>query len=214
MQIDKEIIQTLRLIQQHGFRSAVIAGGAIRDTYFNQLPRDVDIFVYDPGLSGEEIMYPYTGTVDSNFLTQCFRLDRTSNPRRASSDRVTRASNSICSYGSLHGVTSVWDVMKDCVPYQFITLSAPPIDWVNQSFDFGLCKAYYDGEKIRFTSDFMFDMQHKQLTIVGKTLTLGQMVHAIDVHAPRIQTRYPAYTVVPAPWNEKLYTEAKKRVSK
>ena len=101
--------------------------------------------------------------------------------------------------GSHAQVASVWKVIEDGEAYQLIFTKNEPIVHINAHFDIGFCKAYCDGTKIRYTDDFLHDVKHKNLTIVGDGMTKEQVEYTIYHHAEKITWKYPGFRVVVPP---------------
>jgi len=198
-----EIVRVLCLLQRAGFSSALIAGGAVRDLYFDLMPRDIDIFIWDPAVSTEsgtiDVRHPMNG---NRALWDILQLHGGDNQYDVVMDSVEWAFNN--EYSSPQQVAGVWNVMKNFIPYQIILTLQPPIEFVNNRFDIGLCKAYCDGVKFRYTPDFMRDVQHKQFTIVGRDMTQSEFDYTQYVHIPRIASKFPGYRVKVAPWNQHM----------
>lgn len=203
-----DIVRVLKALHRYGFKSALIAGGAVRDLYFEILPTDIDIYVWDPAHSKEVI--PGLKSTDWNdFWTKVFNLNVKGSPGRSPyiRDRIEfHRDNS--AYASGTAITGVWDMMKNMIPFQIIMTKVKPEVYVNEYFDIGLCKAYCDGTKFRYTPCFMRDMRHKTLTIVGQHMTLGQMKHTVHNHLPRMTHKFPGYQLRVEPWNFRMYSEA------
>lgn len=203
-------VKILRRFHQAGFHSAIIAGGAVRDDYTGQELNDIDFFVWDPRFSGE---FQKDDDIDFyDFLDlQESKLQRVLCTH--SIDRVFEHAN----YGPQRNgagakLTTIWNAEPDYdewITYQVIYTLVKPIDHVNKYFDLGLCKAYCDGTKVRYTKDFMHDLSNRKFTIVGQDMTQPQFDYAIDYHVDKLLWRYP-YTVEVAPHNQKLYDEYKK----
>lgn len=210
-----EIIQTLQTLQNAGFKNAIIAGGAIRDLRFDIIARDVDIFIQDPRFStdppgsidppgnAELIQYldRHTGTTAIGDL-----LGVTSNGRlqRLGDDRVECASKD--NYDNTN-ITTIYNVMKGYIPYQLIFVKINPVKFVEDEFDFGLCKCYCDGKKLRYLPDFVKDAKNKTLTLVAKNMNMDAMYYALDEHLVRLQSKFPGYKLQIAPWNEEKYSK-------
>lgn len=205
-----EVVRVLHQIQAAGFTSAIIAGGAIRDLYFDIMPTDIDIFVWDPAYSSEntshDARHPDRGP---SFWKSVMKLNNFSSDYYAA-DRVTR--NYHTTSGGYDQMLSqkfdvVWNVMKNYVPYQIILTHEKPTIHVKKHFDIGLCKAYCDGRKLRYTADFMYDMKNKQATVVAQEMTQSEFDHTMNHHIPKLSAKFPGYTLAIAPHNVPLYVD-------
>lgn len=204
-----EVVRTLRLIQEAGFQSAVIAGGAVRDIYFDLMFKDIDVFVWDPRKSNESvpnIAHPKNGSEE---LQNILRLNPTKS--RGYSDELHWVKQNYTGDHTGGRVSNIWNVVKNFIPYQIILTLKPPVDFVNNHFDLGICKAYCDGTKFRYTPDFMRDAQNKCFTVVAKDMTEPEFIYTMHHHIPAIQHKYPGFSTRIAPWNQQLVDKIKNR---
>lgn len=194
-----DLIKPLAYLQKAGFESAIIAGGCFRDIYHGWYPRDIDIFVWDPTFSNETTPLKEfsnkrkenpgnvwrTGTDIDTVWIDLFRLE--------DFDRIEQKFGE---YDEQNGkITAVWDIWKSAINFQVIMTKVPPIEHMERNFNIGLCKVYCDGVKVRFTGDFMRDATNKTLTIVGENLSQQEYDHTVDIHIPRLRTKYPHHTI-------------------
>lgn len=197
-----EPIAFLRHLQQH-FPDAVIAGGAIRDTYFDILPRDYDIYIQDPGFkSGRREPKRYTCKHLAK-ICDLHLYDNRPHGYYPTDDAITTAFRNDYQYGGCNFVTQIYDVVKNLVPYQLIFVEYPPIEYLNKYFDFGICKAYCDGHRLRYTKDFMYDAKNKKLTLVGEVTSQFQYDWLMEHHLPKLKSKFPSHTVQHAEHNKK-----------
>lgn len=205
-----EVVRTLHYIQRSGFRSAVIAGGAVRDIYFEKMPADIDIFLWDPSYSNENTVAEAPESID--FLAQMFNIKPVGpyNPRSVADDHIERVFGEYPE-GGVTRVTAVWNVMKNFLPLQIIFVSERPDVYVDQYFDFGICKAYCDGIKLRYTRDFMHDAHHKKLSYVAKEPRDFETKFSLENHLPKLQSKFPDHKFFIAPWNKELVEKVTKK---
>ena len=183
------MIQTLTRIQNAGWKS-IIAGGAIRDLYHNIPRSDVDIYVkWDKtrAIRGKQ----YFG--EQSWADYWYKTLGCKDHNRRLFDRDT-----VEFEGGFYGLNStkicgVWDILKSNERFQLILLDHDPIDYVENCFDFGICKAWCDGYKIRFTRDFMHDSRYRLITLVNHNLSQREYAYAINHHLPKLQEKYPGY---------------------
>jgi len=191
-----EVTNTLTLLHKAGFRSAIVAGGAVRDAYFGIKPRDIDIYVWHPDFS---LRNERTETLTELSLSKILQLD-------FSKDTITDVSTD-----SYYGeeIVEIFDVVKNGILYQIISVERRPKDFVDMYFDIGLCKATYDGERVNYFPEFLADASNKHLTVVSDQLDQQQFDYTMNVHMPKMQQKFPTYKVQIAPWN-KTFAEAAK----
>ena len=184
----------LHLLHDAGYESAMIAGGAIRDMYHEVPMSDVDIFVQyqvteaDPrrpfGATEWESHWANLFVEDTDMADVSWSYSRYEKPADTLSEEQHKDDD---------GIVAVWNVNTDEGHYQVIFTNMDPIEYVNRKFDFGICKAYFDGKKLHYSRDFMRDSRNRTITLVGEGLTHHQIRYACEQHLPRIQKKYPGY---------------------
>jgi len=186
-----EYIHILKRIQKY-IPTAIVAGGVIRDLYHNKPVNDIDIFV--PSDSSE-----YAEKVSvfmESFWKKIFDITDES---VYTPDRISILGEGSEEYEQKNQVEMVWGVCKNRIDYNIIVLDMDPTEYVNRFFDVGLCKAYCDGTKIRLTSDFLYDSQHKLLTVVSESMPHPEFDYMMDNHIVKLQEKYPNHKLVILP---------------
>lgn len=183
-------IHFLKQVRKYLFRDAIIAGGAIRDRYFNIEPRDYDIFIgipYHNTLQRDYAVKYLADTLVSCGITQLSSI---------TNQRTLFKHNQTNSYYHCNNVYEIVEMDVDHLKYQFIFVDhSSPIDYVNTEFDVGLCKAYCDGSKLHYTKDFLQDATNKKITIVGGITNEAQLNRTMTHHIPKLQQKFPTFTV-------------------
>jgi len=187
--MEQQVLHVLVLLHKAGYESAIIAGGAIRDAHGHKPIKDIDIFIHTPSISRDSAMYVTIGS-----LSRILEL-------KPSDAIIQNPAPDNYADDPEHIIAELFDVGKNDIDFQLIFLTIPPIEYVNDWFDIGLCKAYYDGTRVHYTSDYVTDATNKTLTIVGKHLNTGP---AIDERIKRLQLKYPEYVVKFAPHNDHI----------
>jgi len=208
-----EIVRTFNLIQAK-FPTAVIAGGAVRDLIFTKEIKDIDIFVQDPKFSSHPVFAPTEHakdvTTDNTFWWHLMKMSNTSNPRSSyytdSGDRINRIydGNRASALADGRHITAVFSGHKNTIKYDIILTRELPEVHVNKYFDIGLCKAYFNGKRFRYTADFMRDQQNKTFTVLGQDMNKDDFKRTVEIHIPRIQYKYPGFKTVIAPHNKQF----------
>jgi len=207
-----EIVRTLRLFHAEGFESAIIAGGAVRDLYFQLMPRDIDIFLWDPRYSSESVgqgHYAVDKARGKDVIWRIMNLRQAHNQPTIADDQISHTFRH--GYGGNPSITNIYNVLKNFIPFQLIFLKENPLAHLNNHFDFGICKCYCDGYKFRFTRDFMHDVKHQKITLVAKDMTDDEYRYATTYHLPKIQAKFPGFRYEVAPWNNQLVAKHKKK---
>ena len=175
-----EAIQVLTLLHQAGFESAVIAGGYIRDLYYEKDYKHIDIFVWDPDHSTERVptqnntkinrLLNWIGVLN---LTDYDTIEEVFGTYQATAGKITR----------------VFDIKKHHLPFQIILTRKPPVEFIKHHFNFGLCKCYCDGTKITYLPDFITDATNKTLTVVAEDMTEEEFDYCLLYTSPSPRDR-------------------------
>lgn len=197
-----EAVRTLRRVQVRGFRSAVIAGGAIGDLFFGKRPRDYDIFVMTPYLSKE------FNTNNEPTSVPEFWFDVVGCNRGPESNDYVHQFNrkedydEDSPYFASNRVSEVYKIQKNSVEYNIVLVDTDPREYVENYFDFGICRALCDGFKNIYTSDFMKDATNKTITICEAAFTKETFDYSVKRHLPRVRAKFPYFDVKVHPSNE------------
>ena len=175
--IDPTVKWALFQLHKHVSSSAIIAGGYLRDLWHSVEPKDIDIFVSDVA---EDII--------QDRLEACLRRHWPSseclNP--ATSETIARL------YAEF-GIRQQWIFRssKGLPPINLIignNCDAPV--QICKRFDFGICRIYYDGRSIEYSSYFTMDSDQKTFTFL--TGDRGRSL----IRWYRIKRRYPGWRLV------------------
>lgn len=199
--------RTLVAIQQHGFEDAIIAGGAVRDRYFDIPFRDIDIYVQakyrytvkDPkynAIPSEQAYHvsPISDKQKHNVLKELVG-DSFVSPVRDMNQKFGSY------YEDSNGVVAVWQFIKQGIVYQLIFTNVPPRDFVKDCFDFNICKCYYDGKDFHYLPEFLADVKNHTLTLSVTTLTDNMMCRVLKDHFQRISRKFPNFQLATVPEN-------------
>jgi hypothetical protein len=191
----------------NAFPQPLLAGGALRDDYMghSEYINDYDIFIRDisesleAGQDFEETVGKMIQQVFPQHEGYEILFDNEYQTLQEQQD-----SKADVKPGSHEQIASVWEIEEDGDTYQLVFTKNDPIIHVEKYFDLGFCKAWCDGKKIRYTDDFLYDVKHKTLTIVGDDMTAEQVEHTINYHADKIQWKYDGFRVVVPPRYQKF----------
>jgi len=211
LQLLSDDLWMLKRLQSVGYKSAIIAGGAVRDAYFDEAPRDIDIFVWQ-SYSSDELIHPDFKNLNEENIAKLFEMD-TKAPTHAIGDPFDLSNlfleatdldeDQVEQMGMIYeesrhehirAVYNVWKASFE-TEYQLILLNKPPVEYVTRYFDIGLCMAYCDGVRMRFTNEFLRDANNKTLTICGE-LSEREYHMTLQKHVEKLKHRFPGFTVV------------------
>ena len=202
LKLNSALTEPLFDLQRRGC-TAIIAGGAVRDSICGRPITDVDVYIwhfnYDhPDGDGRQSSWRGTipGEDHSGFLHQTFVksdiydceyidsvLHRTG--RRGYERGYTLSPHVLCvDRAHIGGVR-----------YEFIFTKVPPLTYVQTHFDIDLCRAWSDGHKMSVGTPFMRDWHNSTITVSGK-INRAEYQYAMANHVPRVQAKYPNYSVV------------------
>lgn len=160
MQIDERWLAALAKLQTK-FPEAVIAGGALRDTYNGKFVKDIDVFVKARGIQTKALIEEALGreveTLNPDMMTEyeehfgelfaVFDCGPTFRPPPSDDDEF----NIFGEYGP---------------PLQIIALNMDvTLQSVVSRFDFGICKIAHNGAELFIHPDFTHDVEAKTFTL-------------------------------------------------
>jgi len=207
----KKFLSTVQTL----FPDAVIAGGALRDLIVEKQVKDVDIFVSDMDMNVNIIengqLQKLAETLGIVYLNEDEESDRDfvrvdndfKQVKTDIFDRNVKAAIKSSEYMDGDDQRSIYEsfinyivtVKYNSVLYQLIFIEAPTKQYVYNDFDFGICKIFFDGNKLTVTEEFWYDLENKQITFAGKFST-GQAIHTLFVHRENMVKKFPGWKVV------------------
>lgn len=202
----KKFLATIQSIHP----TAIIAGGALRDTIIGNSIKDVDIFIKCPTLDcgddafvTEEQLIALFGITEGSDdwvkIAHDFREDKHDGASDSDSDKDNGYAGE--SIGGNHNpvlesfITMIAEVRYNSVKYELIFVEDDPTEFVFRDFDIGLCKIFFDGDQLFITDEFKYDLDNKQLTFSGR-FTKGQILHTITKHIPNLKNKFVDWNVV------------------
>lgn len=189
-----DAIRTLTRIQNAGYKSAVLAGGAIRDMYNNIPVNDYDLFLWDPYSSTE--INSSKLDIDEEYISKLCGVPKP-RPYEFASTGVTKYKPSAAGDYTINAhIATVWNVMMPEMDYQIIFVRHKPELYVQKYFDFGICKAYCDGNRIHLSEDFMTDISNQTITVCGEDMSKKMFTYSVTHHLPRIKRKYAGFKVI------------------
>ncbi len=215
--IPDEWLRVLQALQNQGAHEAVIAGGALRDTFNGAEVRDVDMFLQSRGDTDK----------NKKFLKEVFRDTKLQVAKQGSmagygappeafpdprTDKLYQTS-----YDSIYGPwmegksVESWTIIAgpQKTEYNIVFVDGPVTeDWKNAffrprlvpdppadfaekligCFDFGVCQIASDGEKIITTAAYDRDVADRQMTAVKPNPDTPE-------HQARLLLKYPAWAL-------------------
>ncbi len=184
-----EPVHNLRKIREI-LPDAIIAGGYYRDLYHNIPYSDVDIFIntnnYNLSPGGHKIPWTERDFYDSDFWEYLLCLNDDDYIDNVTSEEEYDEDN----------IVSVFELCIKSIKYNIILLdNYDPIEYVNEQFDFDICKVYGDGTKVSLSKEFMRDSKHKTITFTEKDVTFEFFCHSMGGHLKKLKQKFKGFTV-------------------
>ena len=213
--INDPAISVLRTIQKT-YPTAIIAGGAPRDLFLEQSIKDFDVFV--PAGSAAQSLTFWRDLFNLEYMEQDDWTDiqvlafvgHRNIIMKAKQTSVPRASG----YTHKRHLNQVFDLIIHDVIFQIIVVHIDPKQYVEDWFDFGLCKTWCDGKRFHFSGPFMEDVRNRTLTVVQKEMSPKEMEFCLTVRKPRLLSKFPGYRFQVAPHLADLYSKTYNRLNK
>ena len=159
-----EIFDKVRIL----YPDAVIAGGCMRDFLLKKKIKDIDI--YTRCFSNE---FCYTRLADLGFVL---------------------LSQEGCNKSYSNRDTMVKKYKYKDIPVDIIHISShaymTTAEYIVEGFDYGICKVFFDGEKVHKLPEFIEDEKNKTITLLSDSK--AEQTRVIE-HYKRIKAKYPDY---------------------
>lgn len=150
---------------------AIIAGGAIRDWYLLQPPKDLDIFInFTSVLDLPKRLVKSSSMVDFTTITQ----KEMDNDASGLDD---------------HEIITSEIYMGASLPVNIIRCNVTPIERY-KNFDFGFCRIAYNGKEVLDTPDFHDDINNKKITLLKHHNTKKSFQGSMERYL-RFRQKYP-----------------------
>ena len=98
----------------------------------------------------------------------------------------------------VYGPSPEQKVSSKDVEVQIIACQVPPLLFIEQTFDYGLCQvATLPSGDVYASDQYMMDEENKTLTLmVRESITPYQLGYALKDHLPRLQKKFPTHKLV------------------
>lgn len=164
-QIADDILDKLYLIDPH----SILAGGAVRDWYFDKGASDLDIFFYAPQAKITNIM-------DELLKKAGFNIEG------------YRQGGSIPEwYKKNPHLRAIYELTVNGLKVQLIRMSKPTFSCVVPNFPLSLCDAWYKNGQYHYGRHFMRSVKHK---CIYKTSEIYANEHQ---YIKKIRDKFPEY---------------------
>lgn len=198
-----DAVRVVQRLRKNGYHSAILAGGAVRDSFLGREVSDYDIYVWDPRAEGNpEPTAKNVKSITDSHIAGIFDLKTQASFMGL--DRCNRLAQNDHKYCFAKHLSEVWSVHKGGDEYQICFVTRNPVEYINTNFDIGICKAYCDGKRIHYTTDFLNDVRNQTLTLCSREFTQEHFDYVLDDHLDRMKRKFPNHKVVVANHNWKF----------
>jgi hypothetical protein len=158
-------------------RSAIIAGGALRDIILGKPIKDIDVFIEGGGPFEhfdelhEFLFHEFVlGVRKSDGLAWNLKQEVLSTRRGYANNTIPKAIPGMTSEPAATDYANFWVVEYPVgwygYPVQFVWLTdSDPRKEVFEKFDFALCRVWLDSRRLRWSPEFAADRESKRLTL-------------------------------------------------
>lgn len=181
--IHEEVKRVISNLHLRGYDTAVVAGGYLRDLYFGIPFSDIDVFIHDKHEN-----------MDEDDIINLFELKDVLDENGDIVERLGDSDPNGSCFGRHNHLISVFNIWKNQLPFQAVLLNKPPQEYINNYFDTGINMCFYDGKRIRYTPEFMHDVDNKIITVRGIQEPY-ELHKCVTLHVPRLLKKFPKFDV-------------------
>lgn len=185
------------------FPSAVVAGGAPRNWYGNMVAKDIDIFLFpEEKASLDQVIFDLHLNPDN--------LEMVKGTQEDSPEEDNDISNFLKDFSfssrlkpkkeySPFDLIEVWEIEIRGERVQWIFVNKDRFDkiekFIEGTFDFEICKVYFDGNDIITTDGFKEDYKNKTFTTsINSLLTTGR-INTLPKRTRKLQNLFPDFRI-------------------
>lgn len=197
---------------KNSLEQCLVAGGAPRDWHRGVLANDIDFYVWNPfdatGFMAE------TGV---NLTVKESAAEKEAKEKGSSfKGFLEKKKTSVHNYISLGDIIIVYEGIYQNQKFQIICMNPTKIlkpeqmdlfstkdimyydgiqSYLMRSFDFDICKMFYDGRKIITTKEALYDFENKTLTAYTKDIKKFDRLETMPARLEKLQKYFPGHTV-------------------
>lgn len=183
----KQIAKTALDKIKHLDNRAIIAGGAARDWYFNQLANDIDIFYYhEEGAWNKENVRKQLSII--GYLLDVQDISVIGFNSAAGNLKDAQPKDDYSNYILNPDIVNVFECLIEDVKFQFIQLKKPNVNV--SKFAYNMCQAWSDGINIWTTHNFDLGVQKELL------IETGELYAHTEKFKQKMINKFPNYTYI------------------
>ena len=182
-QTAKKVLSKIKALDSR----AIIAGGAARDWYFNNLANDIDIFYFH-----EEGKYCLDNIRRETAILKAFlgvsSIDVVGFNSRERKESDQYPEDDFNNYLKNPNIVNVFECVIEGVKFQFIQLKKQNVNV--STFAYNMCQAWSDGERIKTTK--LFDLGVKKELLIET----GELYSNTEKFKQKMIDKFPSYDYV------------------
>ena len=182
-QTAKKVLSNIKALDSR----AIIAGGAARDWYFNNIANDIDIFYFH-----EEGKYCLDNirreTAILKALLGVSKIDVVGFNSGGGNSYNNHPEDDFNNYLKNPNIVNVFECVIDEVKFQFIQLKKQNVNV--STFAYNMCQTWSDGERITTTK--LFDLGVKKELLIET----GEMYSNTDKFKQKMIDKFPSYDYI------------------
>ena len=182
-QTAKKVLSKIKALDSR----AIIAGGAARDWYFNNLANDIDIFYFH-----EEGKYCLDNIRRETAILKAFlgvsSIDVVGFNSRERKESDQYPEDDFNNYLKNPNIVNVFECVIEGVKFQFIQLKKQNVNV--STFAYNMCQAWSDGERIKTTK--LFDLGVKKELLIET----GELYSNTEKFKQKMVDKFPSYDYV------------------
>lgn len=182
-QTAKKVLSKIKALDSR----AIIAGGAARDWYFNNLANDIDIFYFhEEGKYCLDNIRRETAILKSLLGVSNIDAVGFNSGKKKESDQYPE--DDFNNYLKNPDIVNVFECVIDDVKFQFIQLKKQNVNV--STFAYNMCQAWSDGERITTTK--LFDLGIKKELLIET----GELYSNTEKFKQKMVDKFPNYDYV------------------
>ena len=182
-QTAKKVLSKIKALDSR----AIIAGGAARDWYFNNLANDIDIFYFhEEGKYCLDNIRRETAILKALLGVSNIDVVGFNSRERKESDQYPE--DDFNNYLKNPNIVNVFECVIDDVKFQFIQLKKQNVNV--STFAYNMCQAWSDGERITTTK--LFDLGVKKELLIET----GELYSNTEKFKQKMIDKFPSYDYV------------------
>lgn len=197
---------------KNSLEQCLIAGGAPRDWHRGSLANDIDFYVWNPF---DAVNFTTTTGIELT-IKESASEEKKEQPEKDPLENLAFKKSSKHNYISMGDIVIVYEGTYENQKFQIICLNPLKIlkpeqmdlfdshdimyydgiqSYLMRSFDFDICKVFYDGRKVIMTKEALYDFENKTLTAYTKDIKKFDRLETLPTRLEKLQRYFPGHTI-------------------